>query len=58
MREVMTVIYMADGAYALEAGNPGAQEAYDVELVGLKPGDLAAGPRNPLVYAKEPERAP
>jgi ectoine hydroxylase-related dioxygenase (phytanoyl-CoA dioxygenase family) len=53
MREVMTILYMADGANTLEADNPGAQEAYEVELVGLKPGEPAAGPRNPLVYSKD-----
>ncbi|GAC1400668.1 MAG: phytanoyl-CoA dioxygenase family protein [Ktedonobacteraceae bacterium] len=49
MREVMTIIYFADGAHIVEPDNP--DRANDIQrwLTGLKPGDLAASPKNPLV---------
>ncbi len=49
MREVMTIIYFADGAHIVEPDNP--DRANDIQrwLTGLKPGDLAASPKNPLI---------
>ena len=49
MREVMTVIYFADGAHVVEPDNP--DRANDIQrwLAGLKPGDLAASQKNPLI---------
>lgn len=49
MREVMTIIYFADGAHVVEPDNP--DRANDIQrwLSGLKPGDLAASPKNPLI---------
>ena len=49
MREVMTIIYFVDGAHVVEPDNP--DRANDIErwLTGLKPGDLAASPKNPLI---------
>lgn len=50
MREVMTVIYMADGARISELGSPNQQADLDAWFPGRKPGDLAASPLTPLVY--------
>lgn len=49
MREVMTIIYYADGTRvsALTEGNRG-----DLAwMPGCQPGDVAASPRNPVVYS-------
>jgi ectoine hydroxylase-related dioxygenase (phytanoyl-CoA dioxygenase family) len=53
LREVMTIIYFADGARLLDPDNP--NRARDIErwLPGLKAGDLAASSLNPLVYRVE-----
>jgi ectoine hydroxylase-related dioxygenase (phytanoyl-CoA dioxygenase family) len=49
MREVMTVIYYADGARVTVPANP-EQEADRLRwLNGLKPGELANSPLNPLL---------
>lgn len=50
MREVMTVIYFADGTRVARPEN--AQQENDLRgcLPGLQPGDLAASEINPLVY--------
>ena len=52
MREVMTIIFFADGVRIGEPQNP--QQANDLKgwLPGLAPGDLAASELNPLVYHK------
>lgn len=52
MREVMTIIYFADGARILEPDNP--NRAADIERwhPGLKPGDLAASELNPVLYQR------
>jgi len=49
-REVMTVIYFADGTRVLAPDNPG--RAFDLRywLPGLVAGDLAASPDNPVLY--------
>jgi ectoine hydroxylase-related dioxygenase (phytanoyl-CoA dioxygenase family) len=48
-REVMTVIYFADGTRVLEPDNPGRQFDLRHWLPGLAAGDLAASPDNPLL---------
>ncbi len=50
MRSVMTVIYFADGMRVAEPQTPGQQFDLHIWLPGLKPGDIAASPINPLLY--------
>lgn len=50
MREVMTIIYFADGTRLLEPDNPNRQKDLARWLPGQKPGELAASPLNPVVY--------
>jgi len=52
MREVMTVIYFAAGAHVTEPDNKNRVNDLAKWLPGLKPGDLAASPINPLVYRR------
>lgn len=55
MRSVMTVIYFADGLRVAEPQTPGQQFDLHIWLPGLKPGDGAATPINPILYsATEP----
>jgi ectoine hydroxylase-related dioxygenase (phytanoyl-CoA dioxygenase family) len=54
MREVMTVIYFADGIKVLEPDNSNREDDLKTWLPGLKPGDLAASPINPVVYNEQP----
>jgi ectoine hydroxylase-related dioxygenase (phytanoyl-CoA dioxygenase family) len=49
MREVMTVIYFADGARASQPDNKNRVADLASWLPGIQPGDLAASPLNPLV---------
>ena len=49
LREVMTVIYFADGLTVREPENPAQQRDLDTWLPGLVPGALAASEINPLV---------
>lgn len=49
-REVMTVIYFADGARVVEPDNDHRRADRDAFLPGLAGGDLAAGPLNPRLY--------
>jgi hypothetical protein len=51
-REVMTVIWYADGARVTEPGNASRQRDLARWLPGLKPGDLAASELNPLVFRR------
>jgi ectoine hydroxylase-related dioxygenase (phytanoyl-CoA dioxygenase family) len=51
-REVMTVIYFADGAHVTEPDNKNRVNDLATWLPGLVPGDLAASPINPLVYRR------
>jgi ectoine hydroxylase-related dioxygenase (phytanoyl-CoA dioxygenase family) len=51
-REVMTVIYFADGARLRAPGNPFQEADARVFLPGVKPGELAASELNPLLYAE------
>jgi ectoine hydroxylase-related dioxygenase (phytanoyl-CoA dioxygenase family) len=49
MREVMTVIYFADGTRVTEPINKHQQADLDAWLPGLKPGDLADSDLNPIL---------
>lgn len=49
MREVMTVIWFADGLRVLEPANPAQVNDLASWLPGLAPGDVAASPVNPVV---------
>lgn len=53
MREVMTVIYFADGMRVTEPVNESQKVDIDRRLPGLRPGELAASELNPLDYAKD-----
>jgi ectoine hydroxylase-related dioxygenase (phytanoyl-CoA dioxygenase family) len=50
MREVMTVIYFADGVRAREPRNRYHAADLGRWLPGVRPGDLAASPLNPLLW--------
>jgi len=52
MREVMTIIYYADGARIGPLDHPNRRFDRDVWLAGCEPGDLAAGPRNPVLWSR------
>jgi ectoine hydroxylase-related dioxygenase (phytanoyl-CoA dioxygenase family) len=52
MREVMTVIYFADGARIIEPDNKNRRSDLERWLPGCEPGDLAASPLNPVVYRR------
>lgn len=54
-REVMTVIWFADGARVTEPGNENRRRDLDRWLHGLRPGNPAAGELNPLVYHRDRE---
>lgn len=49
MREVMTIIYMADGARVTQPVNKAQTNDWNTWLMGLPPGRLAASELNPLV---------
>ena len=53
MREAMTIIYYADGTRVGALDHPTRRFDRDVWLRGCEPGQLAAGPRNPVLYARE-----
>jgi ectoine hydroxylase-related dioxygenase (phytanoyl-CoA dioxygenase family) len=52
-REVMTIIYLADGGVISEPDTKQREGDLAAWFPGLKPGDIAASPLNPLVYHKE-----
>jgi ectoine hydroxylase-related dioxygenase (phytanoyl-CoA dioxygenase family) len=52
MREVMTIIYVADGSVVAEPDSNARRKDMENWFPGLKPGDLAASPLNPLVYSR------
>jgi ectoine hydroxylase-related dioxygenase (phytanoyl-CoA dioxygenase family) len=52
MREVMTIIYMADGVRILEPDNPARKGDLAGLFPGKKPGDLAAGELSPILYQR------
>jgi ectoine hydroxylase-related dioxygenase (phytanoyl-CoA dioxygenase family) len=51
MREVMTVIYFADGARLVEPDNPHRPADLARWFPNQKPGELAGGPLTPIVYS-------
>ena len=50
-REVMTIIYVADGCRVTKPGNDNQANDLAAWMPGLQPGDLVASELNPLVYA-------
>lgn len=54
-REVITIIYCADGARVSEAESEGQWSDLYAWLPGLRPGDVAASRLDPLVYARGAE---
>ena len=52
-REAMTIIYFEDGARISELTNKNKESDLNNWLPGLKPGDLAVSPLNPLLYRDE-----
>lgn len=53
MREVMTIIYYADGVKISDPGdNPHRANDLRTWLPGCKPGDIAASPINPEIYRR------
>ncbi len=52
VREVMTIIYIADGTRVAEPDNPHRPADLARWFPGLRPGDLAASPLNPVVYRR------
>ncbi len=52
MREVMTVIYYADGTRVGAIDHPARRFDRDAWLEGCEPGDAAAGPLNPLLFSE------
>jgi len=53
MREIMTIIYFADGSVAAEPDSNARKQDLHNWLPGVKPGELAASHLNPLVYSKK-----
>lgn len=51
-REAMTIIYFADGTKISEPDNKNRVADLETWLPGQKPGEVAASPLNPVVYAK------
>ena len=50
VREVMTIIWVADGCRVTEPINPNQERDITRWMPGLKPGDLVASELNPLAY--------
>jgi len=53
VREVLTIIYYADGARIKEPENEFQKTDMEVFHPGLKPGEIAAGALNPVVFSEE-----
>jgi ectoine hydroxylase-related dioxygenase (phytanoyl-CoA dioxygenase family) len=53
MREVMTIIYIADGSIIAEPDSNAKENDLAHWFPGLQPGDLAASTINPLVFTRE-----
>ena len=51
-REVMTIIYIADGTEIIEPDNVNREEDLKVWFPGQKPGETIGSPLNPLVYSR------
>jgi len=54
MREVMTVIYFADGTRVGPLDHRSRRFDRDVWLPGCEPGEIAASPLNPVLYSRHP----
>ena len=52
LREVMTIIWFADGARVTEPANDGQRNDLARWLTGCQVGDVAAGPLTPLVFSR------
>lgn len=52
LRQIMTVIYYADGTRIIAPDNPHRPADLARWFPGQKPGELAASPLNPLLYSK------
>ncbi len=52
LREAMTIIYYPDGTQVGPLDHPNRRFDRDAWLRGCEPGDLAAGPWNPVLYAE------
>ncbi|BBH21732.1 SnoK protein [Paenibacillus baekrokdamisoli] len=52
MREIMTIIYYADGTRALEPDSSARESDLKNWLPGIKPGEIAASPLNPLLFIR------
>ena len=53
LREVMTIIYIADGIKVSIPKSKSQESDLQTCFPGLKPGDLAASPINPLIYQRK-----
>lgn len=53
LREVMTVVYFADGARLVPPDSPVRQAIQEAYFPGLKPGDPAVSATTPLLYSSE-----
>ena len=56
MREVMTIIYYADGARITEPDNPHRPADLARWFPGQRPGEIASSKLNPLLYHVDPSR--
>lgn len=52
-REVMTIIYVADGTTVLEPDSNARKSDLGRWLPGLRPGDLVDSPLNPVLYSRK-----
>jgi hypothetical protein len=57
MREVVTIIYFADGTRVGPLDHPNREFDQKVWLPGCAPGDLAASRKNPVLWSRETEPA-
>jgi ectoine hydroxylase-related dioxygenase (phytanoyl-CoA dioxygenase family) len=53
MREVMTIIFFADGSRLLEPNYPERRSPFESQFRGLRPGDAAASDLTPIVYSTD-----
>jgi hypothetical protein len=53
MREVMTIIYFADGIRLLEPRYQERRGPFESLFEGLNPGDVAASDLTPIVYSAD-----
>ena len=56
VREIMTIIYYADGAEICEADNPHRPKDLERWFPGQQPGAVAASPLNPLLWHRDPAK--